>query len=103
MKGGKREGSGRKRSVWGKKRMVYLSDELWGILKEIGDGNVSAGLRIVLSPYWRKSALARLGHKDVDVESDEFEEQCPNCARFWALFSEDFSEYICPLCGHRKV
>jgi len=45
--GGKREGAGRPPTVKGKKREIYIADETWEYLVEIGKGNASKGVRLL--------------------------------------------------------
>lgn len=44
-------GQGRKPTVGGKNRTIYASDADWTELQSLGDGNASAGLRVVLEEH----------------------------------------------------
>lgn len=57
-RGGTRHGSGRPPTIKGKRREIYLPDEFWNVLLEIGEGNASAGIRKTILER-REGALIR--------------------------------------------
>lgn len=53
--GGSRGGAGRPPTIKGRKRELYVSDETWEYLVEIGKGNASKGVRILKDAHIRQT------------------------------------------------
>ena len=99
--GGKREGAGRPLAISGRKRELYIADNLFRELEEYGNDNASLGLRVMRDLV----VLFRLGFSEeearaiVETNDDTYELQCPKCHKFWVYFNKDFTQGICPNCG----
>lgn len=77
----------------GKRMELYVSKGYANVLREIGGGSASAGLRVAVHPHWKLKALQRLG-------KDAKPSVCNVCGTPNVITAR---RAICPVCGEFDV